>query len=152
MAHGVLANATVREIIQAYWTWAKKNLAEATCERRRSTLESFRLAVPATLKGSKLRAYHVQRWLDANDKKRVPVKGKGKVGKREPSTESLSPTTIADYITLIMGVMNWAKGMGYVERNPIEDMRKPSPRVRQEFLPVDVWPKPMTSASANTSS
>lgn len=42
-----------------------------------------------------------------------------------------SSTTRGDYITLIKGVMKWAKVLGYVERNPIEDMPKPLPYYSQ---------------------
>jgi integrase len=44
-------------------------------------------------------------------------------------------------------VMNWAKSMGYVDRNPIEGMPKPSAHVRQDFLPPDTWSKVLELAT-----
>jgi hypothetical protein len=32
---GVVADCTVRQVIQAYWKWAKANLAESTCTHAR---------------------------------------------------------------------------------------------------------------------
>ncbi len=119
---------TVRQIIVAYWDWAKDHLAPSTCDRRKPLLETFSEAVPAKLKGEELKPLHVQRWLDAN--KRIK-----------------SPTTEGNRIGLIKGVFNWAKRMGYIERNPIVDMPRPAARVRQDFVPVDAWPKLLALAT-----
>jgi integrase len=43
--------------------------------------------------------------------------------------------------------MSWAKAMGYTETNPIEDMPKPEPRVRQEYVPADLWPRVLELAT-----
>jgi hypothetical protein len=40
-------------------------------------LESFSKAIPATPKADHIPAFHVQKWIDANNAKKVPVKGKG---------------------------------------------------------------------------
>jgi hypothetical protein len=125
---GIAVDCTVRQVIVAYWKWAKSNLAESTCTRRNTSLESFSKSVRATLKACELRAYHVQRWIDS-------------------CPRVVSPTTVGDYITLIKGVMNWAKGMGYIDRNPIADMPKPSARVRQDFLPADTWARVLELAT-----
>jgi len=143
---GVTGECTVRQIIQAYWKWAKNNLAEQTLRRRKPILESFSRAMRPSLKAEALRALHVQDWIDNKAKPKVAVKG-GKRGERAASDKPLSPTTIGDYITLIKGVMNWAKGMGYIDRNPIENMPKPTARVRQDFVPADVWPKVLALAT-----
>jgi hypothetical protein len=37
--------------------------------------------------------------------------------------------------------MKWAKARGYVTANPIADMTKPAPIVREEFLPANTWPQ-----------
>jgi integrase len=143
---GVTGDHTVRQVVAAYWKWAKENLAESTCARRRPILESFAKAMRPSLKADALRAFHVQDWLDDNAKKRVAVK-KGKRGEKAVSQQPYSPTTIGDYVTLIKAVMNWAKGMGYVDRNPIEDMPKPAARIRQEFLPADTWSRVLELAT-----
>jgi integrase len=111
---------TVRQILDAYWNWAKSNLAEETCKPRMRFLASFGRSVAQSLKATDVRPYHVQKWID--DNKRIK-----------------SPTTVSDRITLIKGVMNWAVSMGYIESNPIAGMPKPSRVVRQDFLPPDTW-------------
>lgn len=119
---------TVRQVLAAYWDWLLKNRAPATCERRKPLLKSFGESLPATLKASELRALHVQKWVDAQDR----IK---------------SPTTARDYIALIKGVFNWAEAMGYIARNPIAKMPKPSARMRKDYLPVDAWPKILAAAT-----
>lgn len=116
------SNQTVRQVIDAYWQWAKRNLAESTLGHRENVLKSFGLSVPATLKASQLKPYHVQHWIESNSR----IK---------------SPTTVSDRITLIQTVFNWAKAMGYVTSNPIESMPKPRRKVRQEFVPAELWQK-----------
>ena len=42
MANGVPdRNWTVRQVLDAYWNWAKSNLAETTTNRRQSVIRSF---------------------------------------------------------------------------------------------------------------
>lgn len=120
--------ATVRQVLDAYWNWAKKNLADSTAKRRKGVLRSFGKAVPASLKVSQLKAHHVQAWIDS-----------------QPRVQS--PTTASDYIALVKGVMNWAIGMGYLRANPIARMPKPSPVMRQDFLPSDLWPRILALAT-----
>lgn len=128
------SDMTVHAVIKAYWKWCKANLATSTCERRETILESFCQSVRPKLKASSLRAFHVQDWIDGENKKQA----KGK---------SLSPTTVGDYITRIKAAYNWALGMGYIETNPIAAMPKPSARIRQDFLPADTWPKVLQLAT-----
>jgi integrase len=143
---GATGDYTVRQVIQAYWKWAKATHAPSTYERRKPILESFSKAMRPSLKADALRAMHVQDWIDNKIKHKVAVKG-GKRGERKTTSKPLSPTTIGDYITVIKAVMNWAKGMGYIDRNPIENMPKPTARVRQDFVPADVWPKVLALAT-----
>jgi integrase len=119
-------NWTVRQVLDAYWNWAKSNLAATTVSRREGVLKSFGESVPANLKASQLKGLHVQRWLDAND---------------------WNATTQHNYITLISGIINWAIGLGYMEKNRIKIMRKPTPVVRQEFLPANLWPRVLKLAT-----
>ncbi|MEX2172702.1 MAG: tyrosine-type recombinase/integrase [Pirellulales bacterium] len=142
---GVTGEYTVRQVVQAYWKWAKRNLAESTCTRRKPILESFSRAMRPSLKADALRAMHVQDWLD--ERRKITSVPKGKRGEKQATAKPLSPTTIGDYITLIKGVMNWAKGMGYIDRNPIDGMPKPSANVRQDFLPVDTWQRVLELAT-----
>jgi len=52
---------TVRQILDAYWNWAKSNLAEETCNSRKAVLTSLGDSVPWSLKAVNVRAYHVQK-------------------------------------------------------------------------------------------
>lgn len=110
----------VREILDSYWAWLKANRAATTQEKRQSTLKSFGLAIPATLRVRDLRPYHVQRWIDQY---------------------SWGPTTQNTRIGWIKTVINWGVKMGYANTNPIAKMEKPTPVIRQEFVPADQWPK-----------
>jgi integrase len=125
---GVLVEHTVRQVIDAYWKWARIDWAESTRVNRKPILESFKAAVAGSLKAESLRGHHLDAWIDGC--KRVK-----------------SGTTRGDYITLIKGAMKWAKVRGYIDRNPIEDMPKPPRNVRQEFLPIDTWPKVLALAT-----
>ena len=71
--------------------------------------------------------------------RRAAVKG-GKRGERTTSDNPLSPTTVGDYVTLIKGVMNWA----YEWATLTGTLSLPchvQPRVRQEFVPAELWPR-----------
>jgi integrase/recombinase XerD len=122
------SDQTVRQVLDAYWNWAKSNLAEETCNSRKAALTTFGESVPKALKAADVRAYHVQKWID--DNKRIK-----------------SSTTVNDRITLVKGVMNWAMSMGYIESNPIAEMPKPSRVIRQDFLPADTWQKVLDLAT-----
>jgi integrase len=108
---------------------------------------SFHKHVPATLKADELRAFHVQEWIEANSKIKVAVTKKWKKVRTKTTSKQISPTTEGDRIGLIKSAMSWAKAMGYIESNPIEDMPKPEPRVRQEYVPADLWPRVLEMAT-----
>lgn len=125
---GVAGKHTVRQILDLYWKWLKKNRRPTTYEPRKRQLKTFGDSVPANLKATALKPYHVQKWLDDNPR-------------------PLNNTTRNTRITLILGVFNWAKKMGYLDRNPIEGMPKPERLVRQEYLPVDRWQELLDAAT-----
>lgn len=129
---------TVCQIVTDYWAWCKANLAETTCERRRVLLEEFGKFIKPKLKAEDLRAFHVQKWIDANRQAKV-YKKQGDDFKVVVTDKPISPTTVGDRITLIKGMMSWAKRQGYIDSNPIADMPKPAPRIREEFLSSERW-------------
>ncbi|WP_428303553.1 tyrosine-type recombinase/integrase [Lacipirellula sp.] len=131
---------TVRELVQAYWDWCKLNLAASTCKYREPILESFCQSIRPTTKADAIRSFHVNDWIAANSKRKAAVKD-GKRGEKSATLKPLSPTTIGDYITLVKGVFNWGCRMGYLDTSPIANMPKPSPNVRQLYVPSDTWPK-----------
>jgi integrase len=77
----------------------------------------------------------------------VKVARKFHKGPRKGQTEvketdrDISPTTANYRIALIVTVFSWAKSMGYIDENPLAKMPKPKRRVRQEFVPADLWPQ-----------
>jgi integrase len=111
---------TVRDVLDAYWNWYKTTMAAETVAHRTPVLKSFGKSVPTTLKVSALRGYHVQRWLDAE----------------YPKTNSTTRNTL---ISIIKAAMNWAVEQGYVDINPIAGLKKPQAKIRQEFVPANVW-------------
>lgn len=115
-------NHRVREVLDDYWGWLKANRAEETCNGRKSVLKSFGEFVPARMRIMDLQPLHVQKWLD----------------KTYPACRSTRRNTL---ITWIKTACNWAVQMGYASANPIAMMEKPTPEVRQEFVPADQWPK-----------
>jgi integrase len=119
---------TVRQVLELHWQWLKKNRRPTTYQPREGMFRSFGESVPKYLKASSLRPYHVQKWIDDNPR-------------------PLSDTTKNYRITTICGVFNWAKKMGYLERNPVEGMPKPKRTVRQEFLPADRWRELLDAAT-----
>ena len=139
----VTSRHTVRQVGQAYWEWLKRNRAESTCTRRHPILESFCKSVRAGLRASELLPLHVERWLSENDRKKVSTGG---ARGAKQAGDRLSPTTINNYIATIKGMMNWAESMGYVDRNPIAKMKKPAARIRQHFVPADMWQTVLSSA------
>jgi hypothetical protein len=38
MNRGIAGSHTIRQVLQPYWKWAKKNLAESTCKRRHARI------------------------------------------------------------------------------------------------------------------
>lgn len=134
---------TVRQVVQAYWDWLKRNRAESTCTRRQPILESFNKFIRSGLRASELLPLHVERWLSENDRKKVSTGG---ARGAKQTGDMLSPTTINNCIATIKGMMNWAERMEYVDRNPIAKMEKPAARIRQHFVPADMWQTVLSSA------
>jgi integrase len=112
-----LRRITVHEVITAYWQWYQANRAETTCVTAKIVLDSFQSYIPKHLKATDLRPYHVESWLQ--------------------TTNSRSPSTINARITFLIGMMNWARRFGYIDANPLDGMDKPTPRIRQDFIPPD---------------
>jgi integrase len=113
---------TVGEIATAYGNWLAKNRAPSTATIRRYLIGEFVGFGDSTPFGNlvahKLTPANVQAFIDS----RPRVK---------------SPSTQNGYITDIVGMMSWAVRFGIIDSNPIDKMPKPTPRIRQEFVPAD---------------
>lgn len=119
-----------------YWRWLKVNRKQTTANRRLKLLKDFSKSVPQNLKIKDLRGHHVQKWVS----RMKYLKGK------KNKNKALSPTTINGRITTILTVINWAVRQGYVDANRCK-IDKPTPKIRQEFIPADLWLKVVNLAS-----
>lgn len=118
----------VRRLLNKYWDWSKTNHAESTRNKMRPRLESFGGFISPLLTTKKLRPHHVQNWL----------------AEKFPDAGATYRNTL---ITTIKGALNWAASMGYIDRSPIAAMKKPAPKVRQEFVSAVEWPKVLAEAT-----
>lgn len=113
---------TVGEIAIAYGDWLAKNRAPTTAAIRKYLIGefiAFRSSKPlGDFDARKLTPAHVQAFIDSR-----------------PRTKS--PSTQNSYIADIIGMMNWAVRFGMIESNPIAAMPKPTPRIREVFIPAD---------------
>lgn len=119
---------SVANVLDLRWAWVKANLAETTADRLKPILKSFGLFVGPKLTVRRLKPLHVADWL---------AKKYAHVGDTRRHT----------LITAIKTAMQWAADMGYIENSPIAKMKKPEPAIRQEFVPADIWPKVVASAT-----
>lgn len=108
----------IRDIISAYWHHHCRSLAQSTRDRRKPILDSFAKWCDTT--ADRLKPLHVLEWLQA-------------------AYPSAGPTYQNTLITAVKGCFEWAEGMGLIESNPIRKLKKPRPKVRQEFLPHVKW-------------
>jgi len=116
-----IADDTVRGILRAYWKWLKKNRAATTAKTRKPILESFARA-EGKRKVWQLKPYHVQQWCSE------------KYGKKSSTYQYIATSTVCY-------AFGWAAKAGLIDRSPLRGMEKPTANIRQEFLPVDQWPK-----------
>lgn len=123
----VFKDHLVREILDHYWTWLQANRSPETYKPRKPILVSFGQSIPPRLRVRQLQPFHVQRWIDA-------------------SYSTNGPTRRNNLITTIKTALNWAVKMGYAPSNPIAMMEKPTRNIRQEFVPVELWPKLLAGA------
>ena len=122
------AQDSVAYLMDLRWNWVKQHRAESTADRMKPVLRSFKHHIGPKMKVRNLRPFHVTQWLD--DK--FP-----KVGDTRRNT----------LITHIKCALNWAVDEGYIDANPIARMKKPEPAICQEFVPADLWPQVLASAT-----
>lgn len=107
---------SLHALIDSYVDWIGLNLAGSTCVRLRPRLASLKRHIP-DLPAEKLTPFQVDRWARHSKAK--------------------SPTTIHNYIQAVITMMNWGVRYGCISRNPIARMPKPTPRIRQDFIPPE---------------
>ena len=77
---------------------------------------------------SKLKAYHVQRWVD-----------------KEYAGRSETYKHIA--VSEVQAALNWAVGLQYIAENPVKAMPKPKAAMREVFVPAEQWPEILAAIS-----
>lgn len=117
---------TIHQLIDAYWDWYAAHRAKTTVETRRGILQSFRDFISRGLPAEQVKPFQVDRWLAASQAK--------------------SPSTLNSRIALLSGMFNWGVRMGHVETNPLARMPKPTPRIREEFVPPSKFRKLIAAA------
>lgn len=111
-------------LFDRYLAYCEQNLAKDTFEKNYYHLKRFSAKI-GNMKAGSLKPFHVQRIIDG------------------PSDEGGYGGTSDTYrhtaITVIKGALRWAKKQGYLSENPLSEMEKPTPTVREFFLPGDQW-------------
>jgi integrase len=74
-----------------------------------------------------LRPLHVQKWVDGEHPHRRMTKGGG----AETIMRRWGPTTRNNAIGAVKRAFAWGREQGYLDANPIKEMRKPTPRKRE---------------------
>jgi integrase len=121
--HGLMADPPKRahvargqlilSVIESFLDWCEKNRAPDTYAWYRDRLERFARKYP-TLTTSEIRPYHVQEWIDG--------------------LEGVTSGTKRNYCRTIKRAMRWAKRLGYIDHNPIDDMEQPKAGKRELVL------------------
>ena len=124
IADGIPARGTVKELVNAYWAAAERQvkigeLADSTIDRRRKVLISFGRRLGRVLV-SDLRAHHVEQWLAADH-------------------PNWGATTLNTRIGWIKRVFSWGVEVGLCQRSPIAGMNRPQPTTRQDFIEPADW-------------
>ena len=117
-----LETDSVARLLNRYLAWIEANRARPTFEKALHHLKSFGRKIGPDLKVNRLKPYHVQRWIDADYAK-------------------LSDTYKNAAITVVKGALNWCEQQGYIAHNPIAKMKKPTPAIREFFVPAVKWPE-----------
>lgn len=107
---------TLQELTDDYLLWLCQNRADSTYLTRFSTLQSFCAFIGGHVKAATVRPKDVEKWI---------------------SKQKIADTTKHTRITTLKTMFNWAVNMEMLEASPIKNMPKPTPGVRQEFIPPE---------------
>jgi integrase len=107
---------SLHALIDTYIDWVQVNRATTTWAVLKPRLLSLKTQVP-DLPAEKLTPFTVDRWARKSN--------------------ATSPTTVHNYIQAAIAMMNWGVKYGCISRNPIHGMPKPTPRMRQDFVPPE---------------
>lgn len=110
--------ATFHELVAAYEEWLKDNSPPSVLAANRYFFRDLKASVPASMPAVEYQPRHLEAYFKA-------------------SPRIKSPSTKQKRIVILGGIYNWGISMGYVTTNPLGKMPKPTPRVRQTFVPPE---------------
>jgi site-specific recombinase XerD len=113
-------DSRVSELINQFLDWSERNHAAGTYRWYEIYLLAFGKSLPPGLKLSRLKPFHLTRWLD-----------------RTCPAATTSPSTRHGAIRAVQRAFNWAEEQGLTDRNPLRKVKKPRPNRRENYL----WPE-----------
>jgi len=114
------ADNRVTDLINQFLDWSERNHAPETYRWYETFLLGFGKSLLPRLKLSKLKPFHLTRWLD---------------GAYPAATTS--PSTRHGATRAVQRAFNWAEEQGLTDRNPLRKVKKPRPNRRENYL----WPE-----------
>lgn len=112
-------DTVVASILDTFLVWCRDNRAKRTFEVYRDFCQDFLDFLGKEVIVAELKPYHVTQWLE-----------------RHPGW---SDSTKHLAIRSIQRPLNWAVRQGYLDRNPIANVEKPTPGRREAVLTDDQW-------------
>lgn len=109
---------TLYELSQVYLDWCKENRSAATYDKHLRYLKSFIESVGKRLRPARLKTHHVSKWHE----------GLG-----------IGSTSQSDAVGALQRMLNWAVENDYLDRNPINKMKKPRRKRRDIFYTTEQW-------------
>jgi len=112
-------DSKVAQLLNQYLDWSESNHAANTHRWYLMFILSFGQSMPRGLKLSRLKPFHVTRWVD----------------NAYPAATN-SPSTRRGAIRAVQRALNWAEEQGLIERSPLRRIKKPADARRETYL----WP------------
>ena len=104
-----VSSRSLAALFDEFLDWVGRNRSPESYESYRYRLQRFIEHYP-DLRSDQLRPYHVEKWAGSYD---------------------IAQTTRRNYMRAVKRCMRWAKGQGYIEVNPIDDLEIPAAEHRE---------------------
>lgn len=111
-------NVTMMVIAETFLDWAEKNVTKKTYRGYADLLDSF-CGHSGNVTVRELKPYHLTRWLDAK------------------SSTWKSPDSVRAAIGAVKRCLNWARAEGLIKVNPLESVKKPKGKRRNQLITED---------------
>ena len=122
-----VSSDSVLGIIDAFLDWTKRHRAQGTYDWYLGFCQSFSDSIPASLRVTALKPYHVQNWLDARN--------------------GDSQSTKRACVTAVKRAFHWAEQQGYIDRSPIAHIEKPQAGTREQVVSSKEYESIVSEAS-----